>query len=97
MADVRLADEDAILEPAGHLPEEAAEALLELAVGGEPRKVRPDGDGVEHFDYPDAKRRFRVLKDAEELRRRWTIRSPGASCRYRKSRCEEASPGLPCP
>jgi hypothetical protein len=36
LADVRLASEDTILELADHLPEEAAEALLELAVGGAP-------------------------------------------------------------
>jgi superfamily I DNA/RNA helicase/mRNA-degrading endonuclease RelE of RelBE toxin-antitoxin system len=34
--DVRAADEDTILDLAGHLPAEAAEALLELAVGGTP-------------------------------------------------------------
>lgn len=35
--DVRQADEDSLLALAEHLPAEAAEALLELATGGEPR------------------------------------------------------------
>jgi mRNA-degrading endonuclease RelE of RelBE toxin-antitoxin system len=37
LEDVRKADEDSILEPADHLPSEAAEALLDLAVGVAPR------------------------------------------------------------
>lgn len=37
LADVRQADEDSLLELAGHLPGEAAEALLELATGGTPQ------------------------------------------------------------
>ena len=39
--DVRAADEDSLLELADHLPGEAAEALLELAVGGTPRPMQP--------------------------------------------------------
>jgi mRNA-degrading endonuclease RelE of RelBE toxin-antitoxin system len=35
--DVRQADEDSILEVAGHLPAEAAEAILTLATGGTPK------------------------------------------------------------
>nr|MBA3572368.1 DNA helicase [Pyrinomonadaceae bacterium] len=43
LADVRAADEDSILGVAEHLPEEAAEALLEIATGGKPkpREVAP--------------------------------------------------------
>src|SRR5262245_59977965 len=37
LADVRAATEDSILSLADHLPAEAAEALLEIAVGGTPR------------------------------------------------------------
>ena len=39
--DVRNANEDSLLELAEHLPSEAAEALLELAVGGTPQLVQP--------------------------------------------------------
>ena len=38
---VRDANEDSLLELADHLPSEAAEALLELAVGGTPQIVQP--------------------------------------------------------
>ena len=38
--DVRQATEDSLLVLAGHLPEEAAEALLEIATGGKPRSER---------------------------------------------------------
>ena len=39
--DVRAANEDSLLDLAGHLPSEAVEALLELAVGGTPQFVQP--------------------------------------------------------
>ena len=76
--EVRSADEDTILSISEHLPAEAAEALLELATGGKPkpRKVVP----VEPFKHPDAKRRFRVIDNVDELARaleypwdKWTI------------------------
>jgi mRNA-degrading endonuclease RelE of RelBE toxin-antitoxin system len=38
--DVRGANEDSLLEIADHLPSEAAEALLELATGGKPKRAR---------------------------------------------------------
>ena len=41
--DVRNANEDSLLELAEHLPGEAAEALLELAVGGTPQAAQPVG------------------------------------------------------
>lgn len=41
VGDVRAADEDSLLELADHLPGEAAEALLELAVGGTPKPKLP--------------------------------------------------------
>ena len=37
LADVKIADEDTILELADHLPAEASEALIEIAVGGTPQ------------------------------------------------------------
>ena len=76
--EVRSSDEDTILVVSEHLPAEAAEALLELATGGKPkpRKVVP----VEPFEHPDAKRRFRVINNVDELARaleypwdKWTI------------------------
>ena len=69
LPDVRAADEDAILELAGHLPSEAAEALLELATGGTPQAPGPVPAGVDPFEHPDAQRRFRVMRDMEELER----------------------------
>ena len=41
LEDVRSANEDELLEIAEHLPEEAAESLLALAVGGIPRTGQP--------------------------------------------------------
>jgi hypothetical protein len=61
------ATEDGLLEIAGHLPAEAAEALLNLATGIRspvPEHVAPGGDPFEH---PDALRRFRIMKNVEEL------------------------------
>lgn len=69
LADVRSANEDSVLELADHLPAEAAEALLELATGGTPRVAQPIPPSVDPFDHPDARRRFRVMQDLEELQR----------------------------
>ena len=41
VSDVRAADEDSLFELADHLPGEATEALLELAVGGTPKPMQP--------------------------------------------------------
>lgn len=82
LADVKAADEDSILELADHLPEEAAEALLELATGGNPAAVftEPAAKTADPFAHPDAKRRFRVMSNLEELEQaldypweKWTI------------------------
>jgi mRNA-degrading endonuclease RelE of RelBE toxin-antitoxin system len=69
MNDARQANEDTILELADHLPAEAAEALLELATGGRPQVAPPIPKGADPFAHPDAQRRFRVMKDVEELER----------------------------
>ncbi len=69
LADVRQADEDAILDLADHLPAEAAEALLEIATGGPPPAIPVAPAGVGPFEHPDAQRRFRVMSNVEELRR----------------------------
>jgi hypothetical protein len=67
LPEVLNATEDGLLEIAGHLPAEAAEALLNLATGIRPpvpEHVPPGGDPFEH---PDALRRFRIMKNIEEL------------------------------
>ncbi|MBI5187435.1 MAG: DEAD/DEAH box helicase [Nitrospinae bacterium] len=78
--DVRKANEDSLLELAGHLPGEAAEALLNLATGVTPQIAQPGSTEVDPFDHPDAKRRFRVMNNVEELERaleypweKWTV------------------------
>ncbi len=80
ISDVKAADEDSMLELADHLPSEAAEALLEIAVGGSPEPVAAQVTLADPFDHPDAQRRFRILKDVDELERaldfpweKWTI------------------------
>ncbi len=69
LADVMTADEDTLLELVSHLPSEAAEALLELAVGRTPQKPEPVPSGTDPFSHPDAQRRFRIMNDVEELER----------------------------
>lgn len=80
LADVKTADEDSILELADHLPSEAAEALIEIAVGGKPVPPVSVSQQTDPFDHPDAQRRFRVMTDKEELEQalnfpweKWTI------------------------
>src|SRR5947208_11019044 len=67
LADVREANEDTLLLVADHLPEEAAEALLELATGGKPQVTQPAAQTADPFEHPDAQRRFRVMNNVEEL------------------------------
>ncbi len=69
LPEVRRATEDSVLSLADHLPAEAAEALLELATGGAPRKPTPAPPPADPFEHPDAQRRFRVVSDVEELAR----------------------------
>jgi hypothetical protein len=80
IGDVRGATEDTLLSLADHLPSEAAEALLELATGGAPPPAIRQPAAAGPFEHPDAKRRFRVISNAEELERaldfpweRWTV------------------------
>src|SRR6185437_13034916 len=61
------ATEDELLEIAGHLPAEAAEALLNLATGIRPPIPEPVAPGTSPFEHPDALRRFRAMKNVEEL------------------------------
>lgn len=67
--DVRQVNEDTLFLLAGHLPSEAAEALLELATGGKPRVPQRVVSPTNPFDHPDAQRRFRVMGNVEELQR----------------------------
>ena len=64
---VKRADEDTLFDLADHLPAEAAEALLELAVGRTPQPSLPAPAGQDPFNHPDALRRFRVMHNVEEL------------------------------
>ncbi len=80
LAEIRAADEDSLLTLATQLPAEAAEALLELATGGTPRRPPAAAAGADPFAHPDAQRRFRVMQDVEELERalefpwdQWTV------------------------
>ena len=78
LSDVRQVDEDNLLLLADRLPGEAAEALLELATGGNPIPSPPATTNP--LDHPDAQRRFRVMRNVEELQRalefpwdRWSV------------------------
>ena len=81
MDDVRAATEDTLFDLAEHLPSEAAELLLNLATGAPLPPVGLDlPPHVDAFEHPDAQRRFRVIKDVEELERaleapweKWTV------------------------
>lgn len=80
LKDVRSVNsEDALLALTDHLPAEAAEALLDLATGVQPRPIAATAKG-DPFEHPDAQRRFRNITTSEELRRalefpwdQWTI------------------------
>ena len=78
--EVKTATEDSVLDLTEHLPAEAAEALLELAVGGTPQPSLPVAAGGDPFSHPDAMRRFRIMSNIEELAaaleypwERWTV------------------------
>ena len=78
--DVRRATDDTLLDLAGILPQEAAEALLDLATGVTPQVAQVGAADADPFSHPDAQRRFRLLTDVEELQRaldypweKWTV------------------------
>src|SRR5262249_30183637 len=78
--DAKQATESSLFTLAEHLPAEAAEALLVLATGGKPPSVAPAAKSADPFEHEDAKRRFRVVKNVDELQRalefpweKWTI------------------------
>ena len=67
--DVRRATEATLFDLLEHLPQEAQEALLKLAVGEQPAPPEPVAPDADPFEHPDAQRRFRVLTNVEELER----------------------------
>jgi hypothetical protein len=76
----RVSEDDELLKLADRLPGEASEALLELATGGKPRVATVSIPLASPFHHPDAKRRFRVMTNVEELQRaldypwdKWTV------------------------
>ncbi len=78
--DAIAATEDTLFDLAEHLPQEAAEALLELATGGDPAQPTTIDQDTSAFDHPDAQRRFQVMTNQEELQRaldfpweKWTV------------------------
>jgi mRNA-degrading endonuclease RelE of RelBE toxin-antitoxin system len=80
LQEIKGADEDTILTIATHLPAEAAEAVLDLAVGVKPKPAVKLAAGVNPFEHPDAQRRFRAMGNVEELARalefpweKWTV------------------------
>jgi mRNA-degrading endonuclease RelE of RelBE toxin-antitoxin system len=81
LSDVRAATEESLLDLADHLPREAAEAVLSLAVGERPAPAPSTvPEAASPLEHPDAQRRFRVMEDVEELKRaldypwdQWTV------------------------
>ncbi len=80
LSDVKRATQTTLWDLADRLPSEAAEALLELATGGSPATPEPAPAPADPFSHPDAKRRFRVMSSAEELKQaldypweKWTV------------------------
>lgn len=67
--DVRKATEDTLFDVIKHLPQEAQEALLKIAVGEMPEPAPVVPAEADPFSHPDAQRRFRVLKGIDELQR----------------------------
>ena len=67
--DVRDVNEDGFTGIYMHLPEEAAEALLQVLTGKKPRVPQPVVPGTDPYAHPDAQRRFRNISNVEELRR----------------------------
>ncbi|PKK92332.1 MAG: DNA helicase [Candidatus Wallbacteria bacterium HGW-Wallbacteria-1] len=78
--DVMAANDDTILELADHLPKEAGEALLALAVGSKPDISVLAEPGSDPYEHPDTKRRIRTVENSDDLAmaldfpwEKWTI------------------------
>jgi hypothetical protein len=69
LPDVKLATEDSLLRICVNLPDEASEALLQLATNGTFKKATSKSTESDPFAHPDAQRRFRVMSNVEELER----------------------------
>jgi len=67
LADARSVTESGLFDLAEHLPAEAANALLALAVGDVPEVTPPAAATGDPFLHPAAKQRFRIIEGAEEL------------------------------
>jgi hypothetical protein len=67
--EVRQANEDTLFDVAERLPQEAAEALLNLATGTTPAMPERAPIEADPFAHSDAQRRFRVLTNIGELER----------------------------
>ena len=66
LEDIHKASEDDFLDLADHIPSEAAEALLDYISSGQ--LTVPEVElGLDPFAHPDARRRFRVMDNVEEL------------------------------
>jgi superfamily I DNA/RNA helicase len=65
--EVRGADEDSFFGIAARLPAEAAEALLQLAVGEAPSAATVLAAGQDPLFHPDSRRRFVVVADSTEM------------------------------
>ncbi len=61
-------DDDGLLSVAEHLPQEAAQAVLELATGGKPKRPEPIAPTADPLSHPDAKRRFHLVRSIELLK-----------------------------
>ena len=93
--DVRNANEDSLLELADHLPGEAAEALLELAVGGAPQAAQP----VAVFEHPVRFRKEISKAEVQPVVARDPFEHPDAQRRFRvmHERSEELERALEYP
>ena len=65
--DIKSANEDNLLEIAAHLPTEASEAILDLAIGVVPQIPVSSNKADDPFNHPDAQRRFRIMQTSAEL------------------------------
>ncbi|WP_237152184.1 3'-5' exonuclease [Oryzibacter oryziterrae] len=77
---VREATEETLFDVITHLPQEAQETLLKLAVGEKPEVIGPSAPPQDGYAHPDAQRRFHLITSQEELARalefpweKWTV------------------------
>ena len=92
LADVKGADEDSILDLADHLPAEASEALIEIAVGGILQPPASTTLQADPFDHPDAPRKLLslVVRPAPAAPQVNPFDHPDAQRRFRVMRDAEA-------